>query len=157
MDDVGHQFETRSTILVVGECDRAEMQPIRRWLQSLGESADVRHSSRLPPGATDEQPLPDLVVVCQSWPDEFSSVEVSACLGRWPLTQWVVCFGSWCESDGRTRGIWPIGLRVPARAAVSRLQHVWEIVRDGRAEPLPVTASRDEAFEFDAVYSTGGR
>ncbi len=157
MDDVGHQLETRPTILVVGDRDRAEMWPIRDWLQSLGDSANVRHSPRLPPGTTDEQPLPDLVVVCQSWPDEFSSVEVSACLGHWPLTQWVVCFGSWCESDGRTRDIWPIGLRVPARAAVSRLQRVWEIVRGGRPEPLPVTASRDEAFEFDAAHSSDGR
>ncbi len=130
------------------------MQPILHWLQSLGGSADVRHSPRLPEGTTDEQQLPDLVVVCQSWPDEFSSIEVSTCLGDWPLAQWVVCFGSWCESDSRTRGIWPIGLRIPARAAVSRLQRVWEIVRDRRTEPLPVTASRDEAFQFDAACLT---
>ncbi len=94
---------------------------------------------------------PDIVVVCQSWPDEFSASEVATHLGRWPLALWVCCFGSWCESDGRTRAIWPIGIRVPARSALARLNRLWAIVTGRLQEPLPITASRDEAFEFDAT------
>ncbi len=97
---------------------------------------------------------PDMVVVCQSWPDEFSASEVATHLGRWPLALWVCCFGSWCESDGRTRTIWPIGIRVPARAAIARLNRLWAIVTGRLQEPLPITASRDEAFEFDATLLT---
>lgn len=136
----------RVSVLVIGAADRAEMSAVPAWLQTVGDRADVRREDHLP-HALDI--APDLVVVAQSWPDEFSSSEVSAAFGRWPLAQWVVCFGAWCESDGRTRTIWPIGLRVPSRAAASRLNHVWDIVTGRRIEPLPITASRDEAFEFD--------
>ncbi len=137
-------------ILVIGAADHEEMSDISAWLQSLGGRADVCYKAHLPQAA---DPAPDLIVVAQSWPDEFSSSEVNAAFGRWPLAQWVVCFGAWCESDGRTRTIWPIGLRVPARAAASRLNHVWDIVTGRRIEPLPITASRDEAFEFDSLFA----
>ena len=159
--DVG-DIPPRLNILVIGAVDRAEMSAIPAWLKSVGVAtrhgttdtgsvgkfgrADVRYEDQLPDTA---DPAPDLVVVAQSWPDEFSRSDVNAALGLWPLAQWVVCFGAWCESDGRSRTIWPIGLRVPARAATSRLNHVWDIVTGRRIEPLPITASRDEAFEFD--------
>jgi hypothetical protein len=101
----------------------------------------------------EELSSPDIVIVCQSWPDEFSAADVSAQLGRWPLALWVCCFGVWCESDGRNRAIWPIGIRVPARAAIARLNHLWAIVTGLSQELLPVTASRDEAFEFDVTLA----
>ena len=68
---------------------------------------------------------------------------------RWPLTLWVCCYGAWCDSDGRTRSIWPISVRVPVSEAERRLNRVWQVLTEQRGEPLPLTASRDEAFEFD--------
>lgn len=135
-------------IFVIGDADRAEMSEVRTWFQAVSEHADIVRFNQLPHAA---DTVPDLIIVAQSWPDEFSAADVNAVLGRWPLTQWVICFGAWCESDGRTRSVWPIGLRVPARTASSRLSHVWDIVTGRRSEPLPITASRDEAFEFDLV------
>jgi len=122
------------------------MSPVREWINSLGSSARIRQVSDLP-DATSE--LPDLVIVCQTWPDEFPASEVSAALGRWPLAQWVCCYGVWCDSDGRTRSNWPVSVRVPAREAARRLDQVWQIVCKRRSDPLPLTASRDEAFAFD--------
>lgn len=122
------------------------MSPIRVWIDSLGARAIVRQIDQLPEAMCEP---PDLVIVCQSWPDEFSAEEVSAVLGRWPLAQWVCCYGAWCDSDGRTRTIWPISVRVPVREATSRLNRVWQVVTESRSQPLPLTASRDEAFEFD--------
>ncbi|HLQ45335.1 MAG TPA: hypothetical protein VK137_11440 [Planctomycetaceae bacterium] len=129
------------------------MATVRDWLRAVEPFANVRHQHRMSDnsqGALPVESSPDMVIVCQSWPDEFSASDVSTSLGRWPLALWVCCFGSWCESDGRTRAIWPIGVRVPARAAVSRLTQLWEIVAHRRNAPLPITASRDEAFEFDS-------
>jgi hypothetical protein len=133
-------------ILLVGDVQRSEMSPIRDWIDSRNSRATVRQVERF---SIELRDPPDLVVVCQSWPDEFSVAEVSAVLGRWPLALWVVCYGTWCNSDGRTRTIWPIGVRVPVTEAASRLNHVWQILTEQRGEPLPITASRDEAFAFD--------
>ena len=151
-DDSAGPAASRPQLLVLGDWDRAEMATVRDWLRAVEPFANVRHQHRLPDssqGALPDDSSPDMVIVCQSWPDEFSASDVSTSLGRWPLALWVCCFGSWCESDGRTRTIWPIGIRVPARAAVSRLTQLWEIVAHRRNELLPLTASRDEAFEFD--------
>lgn len=134
-------------VLVVGDWQRSEMSPIRDWIDSLGASANVCHTDRL--CGDDSLEAPDVVIVCQSWPDEFSAAEVAMSLGRWPLALWVCCYGAWCASDGRTRSIWPISVRVPIDEATGRLQHVWQILTQQRGEPLPLTASRDEAFAFD--------
>ncbi len=133
-------------ILVVGDWQRSEMSLVRDWICSLESRACVRQLNHLPDGLIEP---PDLVVVCQSWPDEFPADEVSAALGRWPLALWVCCYGAWCDSDGRTRSIWPISVRASVREAHARLNHVWNILTEQRGEPLPLTASRDEAFAFD--------
>lgn len=143
---------SQPAILLVGEFQRSEMSPVREWINSLGSSASILQVSQLS-DATAE--LPDLVVVCQSWPDEFPASEVSAALGRWPLAQWVCCYGAWCDSDGRSRLTWPLSVRVPAHEAARRLGHVWQIVCKQRGEPLPITASRDEAFAFDHSEGCG--
>ena len=135
-------------ILVVGEFERSEFEPVRDWLLQVESDSQVTHIANIAPTAHSE---PDLVIVCQSWPDEFSAAAVTSALGRWPLSLWVVCFGAWCASDGRTRTIWPLSVRVPADESRSRLQHVWRILRDQRESPLPLTASRDETLEFDVT------
>ena len=138
------------SILLVGNCQRHEMSPIRDWINSLGQQASVRQTRKLSSDTLLD--APDFVIICQSWPDEFSATEVSAALGRWPLALWVCCYGAWCDSDGRTRTIWPISVRVPAGEAAGRLQHAWRILAEQQSDPLPLTASRDEAFEFDHCH-----
>lgn len=159
MDDLAGSTIWPPQILVLGDWARTEMSPVREWVQNIGVSARVFHqpSLTMPEKNIDElgTASPDMVVVCQSWPDEFSAAEVAVQLGRWPLALWVCCFGCWCESDGRTRTIWPIGIRVPARVAVARLKRLWAIVTGRLQGPLPITASRDEAYEFDATFLSG--
>lgn len=154
MDDLAGSSFHLPLVLVIGDWDRGEMYSIKVWIQRLGFSACVRHQRTMTPLNDCEEPLPDIVVVCQAWPDEFSAADVSERLGRWPLALWVCCFGVWCESDGRNRAIWPIGIRVPARAAIARLNHLWAIVTGGAQNILPVTASRDEAFDFDVIMTS---
>lgn len=137
---------SQPAILVIGDWQRSEMSLVRDWIKSLGSRASVRQINQLSDAMCEP---PDMVIVCQSWPDEFSAPEVSAVLGRWPLTQWICCYGAWCDSDGRTRSIWPGSVRVRVDEVVSRLNRVWQIVSESRAEPLPLTASRDETFAFD--------
>ena len=177
MDDLAGSAMLLPQVLVLGDWDRAEMASVKAWVRSLGDSAKLWTCSSIgvgEPGGVSPRTLqprspganatrlacligesdstsPDMVIVFQSWPDEISASEVETHLGRWPLALWICCFGSWCESDGRTRAIWPIGIRVPARAAIARLNRLWAIVTGRLQEPLPITASRDEAFEFDST------
>ncbi len=150
----------KSKILVVGEIARSEFVRVRDWLDQIRAASNVQTSKCLPePNGVEveafDTPLvdPDLVIVCQSWPEEFSAAEVTTSLGRWPLALWVCCYGAWCASDGRTRSIWPISVRVPVDEAECRLNHVWRVLTEQRNEPLPLTASRDEAFEFDHCFT----
>jgi len=91
---------------------------------------------------------PDLVIVFQSWPDQFGAAEVQKLIGMLPLARWVCCFGAWCESDGRNKAIWPQSIRVPARSAEWRIRDELWVLAD-RRNALPLTASRDEIFGFD--------
>jgi hypothetical protein len=95
--------------------------------------------------------FPDLIVVWQTWPDQFLEAEVHELIALCPLARIVCCFGPWCDSDGRTRSIWPLAVRVPAAAARARLERELAVLR--QHEPhralLPLTASRAEIFEFD--------
>src|SRR5260370_5504014 len=94
---------------------------------------------------------PDLIVVLQSWPDQFSENDVHKLLALCPLARIVCCFGPWCDSDGRTRSIWPLSVRIPAAAASGRLSRELALLEnhDEPAAPLPLTASRAEIFEND--------
>lgn len=146
-------------ILVIGERTRSEFAPIHEWLRGVASAATVEFSPSLAlrrddidAGASVATTMsPDLVIVCQSWPDEFSPSEVTQALGCWPLALWICGYGAWCASDGRSRSIWPISVRVPVDEAPQRLNHLWQVLAEGRGEPLPLTASRDEAFAFDHV------
>lgn len=146
----------KRNILVIGEIDRSEFSRVRDWLHRVVPTLTVQIAAglegwRAVHGERHQNSFltPDLIIVCQSWPDEFPTAEVTLALGRWPLALWVCCYGAWCASDGRTRLIWPIGVRVPVDEAENRLNHVWRVLIEQRGEPLPMTASRDEAFEFD--------
>ncbi len=138
----------RPHILVVGEIARAEFAAVREWLLQVQRDSQTTRVSSFANADSE----PDLVIICQSWPDEFSASEATIALGRWPLSLWVVCYGAWCASDGRTRTVWPLSVRVSVDESCSRLNHLWRILREQREAPLPLTASRDESLEFDVIW-----
>jgi hypothetical protein len=141
-------------ILVIGEFFSPEMSAVRVCVEKLvAAGADLCLSPRVPEGtARSDAPVwfPDLVVVCQHWPDEFTERDVRRILTLFPLARLACCYGPWCQSDGRSRDIWPLAVRVPAAAAPDRLRRELDVVA-GRIRPLPLTASRDEVFLFDAA------
>jgi CheY-like chemotaxis protein len=142
-------------ILMIGETSAVEMRGVVDGVLSCFPESEIR----LEPLLCESEDaasvwIPSLVVVCQTWPDEFSQADVLRLFARFPLARWVCCCGLWCESDGRNRDAWPIGVRVPARNALGRLQHERDVLRQ-RSAALPLTAGRDEAFEFDGWCPAG--
>jgi hypothetical protein len=135
-------------ILILGESSAAEMRGVLDAVLSCFPQVEIRLARSPSQMQDDSDWSPALIVVCQTWPDEFSRRDVLRLFARFPLARWVCCFGEWCESDGRNRDAWPIGVRVPARDALGRLLRERDVLLQG-TPALPLTAGREEAFEFD--------
>ncbi|MCA8990595.1 MAG: hypothetical protein KDA88_01380 [Planctomycetaceae bacterium] len=91
---------------------------------------------------------PDLIVVCQQHPDEYTQAEVNQLLEQFPLTRTVCVVGRWCLSMRRTRDVWPPALLIEAEQAKSRIQRELDVFRGNRT-PLPRTAALEEVYAFD--------
>ena len=157
-DRVGH-LPVR-IILVVGRTDRDEFQPLLGWLTDrvcrghrcvmAGDLSTVRAQF-----SHDE--FPDLIVVLQSFPDEFTQQDVQNLFAFAPLARVVVSYGAWCESDGRNHAIWPLSVRIPVWSAESRILREWQLIQTpGEQVPLPWSASREEIFAADHPWLTLG-
>jgi len=140
-------------VLLVGNTEASELFPVARFIYKEIHSAEIQQHDDIPTAINainGNQWFPDLVVVLQQWPDEFASADVQQFIGLVPLARWVCCFSSWCEADGRNRAIWPLSTRISARTAESRIRAELEVITRQR-DAVPLTASRDESFEFDSL------
>ena len=127
--------------------------------QRLEEAATVHAAQQLyPPG---REP-PALVIVCQSWSDQFSAAEIHTLLAWLPFARLICCYGPWCDSDGRTRDLWPLAVRVSAADAEHVVADALRELQMGGiagsvpntaaaagnvSRRLPLTASRSEVYE----------
>lgn len=140
-------------VLILAGIDSPELGSITADLADLlpespvVQVSDVRTASER---ITHRNLHPELLIVAQSAPDEFTRQDVVELFRLAPLARWICCYSSWCESDGRNRDIWPPGSRVPFHGFRARLMREIQVL-NGMRPPLPLTASRDEVFEFDAV------
>lgn len=141
-----------SSVLVLGNLFSPDMPCVARRVEQLArDGCDVRVFQNVAESLTISGAdgwHPDLVIVCQHWPDEYTATEVRQVLGVFPLARLICCYGLWCASDGRTRDIWPLAIRVPGDFAAKRIDLELEVLA-GTRWPLPLTASRDEIFLFD--------
>ena len=92
---------------------------------------------------------PDLLVVMQDWPDQWSERDIGRLLRAFPLARLMCSFGPWCDSDGRNRDLWPPGVRVPRELTAARITKELQYLNNHAGDVLPLTAGRDEVFEYD--------
>jgi hypothetical protein len=144
--------EGSPNLLVIGDFFSPTMTPLRLFVEHLVEAGcDARFVAGVADVANrkaEEGWFPELVIVCQHGSDEFAEADVHRLIGLFPLARLVCCYGPWCASDGRTRDIWPLAVRVPVDVAAQRIRRELDVLA-GRRRPLPLTASRDEIFLFD--------
>ena len=141
----------RFAVLLMGDASSDVMRPAVHALTAKSPELSVRRLKNVDAAAQladKEGWQADLCVACQHWSDEFTTGEVARLLRLFPLARFVCVYGPWCASDGRTRDAWPLSVRVPAHSAPDRIQRELGVLR-GEIPPLPLTASRDEIFEFD--------
>ena len=140
-------------LLIVGQTQRAEAKPLVEWLSATLSTAVQEHFTDLTlalEAALRTNTIPDLIVIVQSQPDEFSSTEIASLFAFAPLARVVVAYGAWCESDGRTRHTWPLAARVSLSSAPARIEREWRLLNGmPGSEPLPLSSSREEVFAVD--------
>lgn len=153
MEDEKEDSSLVRHLMIVGDPQLAEFGSLLSWMD--GDYFERSKRVQVPDIAGAVRKIstgvfPDLVIVLQSWSGEYSSAEVNALLAQIPLARLVVCYGPWCESDGRNWNIWPLPVRVPYWAAERRIAREWQsIVHPSESHPVPWSASREEIFDAD--------
>ena len=133
--------------LLLGDFSSSDLHPVETVVRELIDPDQLRRFvslDKLTAGIT-ESWIPDVVIVGQNCSDEFPNQHVQRLLGLFPLARWYCCFGPWCDSDGRTRDLWPLAIRLRAADAPERLRQ--DFLSATATPPLPWTASRGEIFE----------
>ncbi len=147
-------FDTPQTLkwLLIGDANSPHFERVRGCL--LGR---IQQQLATLAGALEwlesGQQVPDGVLVYQSFPDEFAPDHVEQMIGLLPLARWIVCFGPWCESVGRTEQVWPVAWCVPLRDVEPRVAREQAAHRRDDPSWLP-TMSRDESFARSATELT---
>jgi hypothetical protein len=147
--------DERLRVLVLSQVRSAEMEPVAESLERHFAEADIRYTCDLnsPQRLVNRDHwFPDLMIVCQHWPHEYTDAHVRRLFSLLPLARWICVYGAWCEADGRNGSPWPLAVRVPVCSAELRIRHERSVL-DGSKTVLPFTASRDEIFAFDHTSS----
>jgi hypothetical protein len=148
------------SVLLLGDTRDQEMAPIADSVISLADETrvadDIERGCEL---IRTGNWHPDLIVVLQTWSDQFSPADVLQLLSLAPLARMVCAAGAWCDSDSRTRTSWPLAVRIRAVDALGRIEREIALLRSAakgsgaadsvRQSALPLTASRAEVFAAD--------
>ena len=150
LQNTGEEVLPLPRVVLLGDCRAAEFSSVLNTLTELVPAGTLTQIGRLAELAElyRQGNFPDLLVVVQTWSDEFPFSEFIKLPGFGPLSRVMCCFGPWCVSDGRSRQDWPLALRVPLEhfGAALRREMLQLTAPQLAAAPLPWTAGRDEIF-----------
>lgn len=136
----------------IGDAARAEFRPVRNWLDEHAPGLDLQFAANMEDFVRSPSRA-DLVIVGESWPDEFTAEDVTRLITAAPLARIVWITGAWSEAVGRTRTHCPPAWRTPLWEAISRLARELHGLRAcqsdtySSADSFPSwTASRQETW-----------
>ena len=133
-------------VLWVGRADGPEFAPVFQWLQAHAHltAAAMAADARKYLAAGDSEP--DLIVLAQSCPGEFSEADIGQLRRQAPLTRICELLGSWCE--GMASFTEPLGgvIRLAWHQWIARMTPEFARRAAGQAPSwsLPATATDDE-------------
>ncbi|MBN1909439.1 MAG: hypothetical protein JW818_06860 [Pirellulales bacterium] len=138
--------------LLIGNLERREFAGVEGPLRGRAEVERVQGIDEACRAVEEGRVVPDVVVLAQAYPGEFSHGAVDRLRRAAPLARVVGLLGSWCEGEMRTGSPWPGVSRVywhqwPAHCA-QELDHL----AAGQASlwSLPVTATDEERLLVSA-------
>ena len=97
-------------VLVVGDTNYEAFEPCVQWLQTHVDTTVISDFSQAASAIRSGGLYPNLIVIAQSRPGQFSATEVESLFALSPLTHLVALLGSWCEGETRSGQPWP-GIR----------------------------------------------
>jgi hypothetical protein len=144
---------TPLSILFLGDATRPEFHESRANLERWGSIADFDDVDSATAALSDDRLSPDLVVLAQAFPGQFSHQVIDRLRRLAPLARLLGLMGSWCEGEMRSGSPWP--------ATVRTYWHQWP-ARGGRqlrrlamgqscSWALPLTATDEERLLADAA------
>jgi CheY-like chemotaxis protein len=138
----------KKTVLITGDYDYCDFRAAVSWLAEHTDLAPEPTLEQCSRRLEDSVP-PELVVIAQSRPGQFSRSQIEQLHGKSPLTRLVALLGSWCEGEPRSGNPWPGVVRVYWHQWKTRVVpgFLRELDFDGKcAWQLPRTASAGEQF-----------
>lgn len=136
------------SILLVGSTDRSEFRQARAALDGLGHVVAAPDAESALSALADARLEPDVIVVAQSYPGQFSTEAIDRLRRLAPLARVLGLLGSWCEGETRTGQPWPGVIRTYWHQWLPHVDQELAHLRDGTCSTwcLPVTAGEEERF-----------
>lgn len=134
------------SILLVGDTDRPEFIQARATLKGLGRVVGAADAQAAAAALAEAEHTPDLIVLAQAFPGQFSHNAVNRLRRLAPLARVIGLLGSWCEGETRTGQPWPATIRLYWHQWSPRAEREIAQLRDGACSTwaLPVTVSEEE-------------
>jgi DNA-binding NarL/FixJ family response regulator len=134
------------SILFIGDTDRAQFREAPQAARRLGDLLEVADAAAAADALASGRTTPDLIVVAQAFPGEFSAASIERLLRLAPLARVVGLLGSWCEGETRTGKPWPAAIRVYWHQWLPRADEELRRLGSGQTSSwsLPITASEEE-------------
>jgi DNA-binding NarL/FixJ family response regulator len=134
------------SILLLGDCNRPEFSGARSTLESSGRVAYFAELDAAVRALETDQTSPDVIVIAQSYPRQFSHQAIDRLRRLAPLSRILGLLGSWCEGEVRSGQPWPAAVRIywhQWNCRASRELH--RLVENGCPSwGLPLTATDEE-------------
>ncbi len=139
---------TEITILLIGNTKRREFHQARSGLVRSGRVTVADDLGQALGAIATGGVVPDLLVLAQAYPGEFTDAQVDRLRRAAPLARLLALVGSWCEGETRTGRPWPGAIRLYWHQWGPRCEQELASLVAGRASTwsLPVTASEEERF-----------
>ena len=133
-------------ILLVGKTDRSEFRRAAAALEGFGRVASAADVETAIGMLAQRQIIPELIVMAQSYPGEFSHPSLDRLQRLAPLSRVLGLLGSWCEGEMRSGDPWPAAVRVYWHQWCCQAERqLGRMVRDACCTwGLPVTATEEE-------------
>lgn len=134
------------SILLVGSAFRSEFRHARAAFHKLGRIVPATDVDAAVAALSDGHVVPDLIVIAQAHPGQFSPEAIDRLRALAPLARVLGLLGSWCEGEMRTGRPWPAAVRVYWHQWVPRCQQELGRLQDGVCSTwgLPATVSEEE-------------
>src|SRR5262245_47740820 len=103
---------TELTALWIGDSQSAEFCAAANLLADRTRLTILAHTSAAVDWFTASHPLPELIVLAQSYPGQFTTEVVKPLRTAAPLARIIVILGTWCEGESRSGKPVPGTIRV---------------------------------------------